>query len=1019
MTPALLLQALWLAQAAQPEPRPLAPGAEIREALAGGERVVYSIDVPAGHAAKVLLRQEGADLVVTLRRAGSEVPRFGLDMVSGPAGEELVFPPVLDEPAAWHVLVRPILPKAPRGEFTVSFELEPADERSRSVAEARRLYQAAAVTSTSTGNTAESQRKARDQYAEAALAAAGAGDAVLAAEATYQSARSSDRIGEVPAAFEGQRRALQMFRALGRRDREARVLNRLGDLSRKLGDVSDSERSFAEALPLAQQARDLFTVAEIQNNWGLLKMVTGRYEEALDQLQAAIPLAEYVSAPDVLGSLHFNSAEAYQSMGELDKSIEAFHTALEVEDRTSSPRRMGRLLHFLAEAYFENGDDAKARATLQRALEQLEKAGDQAYLGEALGFQARLLHKSGEHAQAVGSFTRAVPMLREARNPQAEAKLLSAWAELELDGGEPGAALAKLAQALELARRAASPEREAKALYLQALALEKQDRLDEAIQSIAGAIASVEATRGAIVRSELRTSYLATVRSYFDLYVDLLGRRGSSAAAFEMSERAHARTLLEGLAESASKIHKGVDPELLARQRRLQAELNAKENVRVQAALRDGDKSPGVLLLSRQIERLLEQWQDGQAQIRAASPAYWALSRPQPVSAAHVQKALLDEGSALVEYYLGAKRGHVWVIDRQAVSVHELPAAAKVNGLARRYHELLSRDRETLAAAEREKLAQAIADAGRGLAALVWQPVEKRVQGKRLLIVADGALQYVPFAALPGATGQPLLASHEIAYLPSASVLDTIRREGRRTASRGAAVFADPVFASDDSRVAQAGRPAEAAPALDAATRSALRGAGGSFPRLRFSRREAETIAAAAGARTFEALDFSAAKKTLLERDLRQYRILHFATHGLLNTEHPELSGLVFSLVDKAGKPVDGFLRLHEIYNLDLDADLVVLSACRTALGKEVHGEGLIGLTRGFLYAGASRVVSSVWSVDDRASAVLMSRFYVAMLSKGVAPAAALREAQLSLLREPRWSSPHYWAAFGLQGEWK
>src|SRR6185436_8232220 len=221
MTPALLLQALWLAQAAQPEPRPLAPGAEMREALAGGERVVYSIDVPAGHAAKVLLRQEGADLVVTLRRAGSEVPRFGLDMASGPAGEELVFPPVLDEPAAWHVLVRPILPKAPRGEFTVSFELEPADERSRSVAEARRLYQAAAVTSTSTGNTAESQRKARDQYAEAALAAAGAGDAVLAAEATYQSARSSDRIGEVPAAFEGQRRALQMFRALGRRDREA------------------------------------------------------------------------------------------------------------------------------------------------------------------------------------------------------------------------------------------------------------------------------------------------------------------------------------------------------------------------------------------------------------------------------------------------------------------------------------------------------------------------------------------------------------------------------------------------------------------------------------------------------------------------------------------------------------------------------------------------------------------------------------------------------------------------------
>jgi CHAT domain-containing protein len=162
-----------------------------------------------------------------------------------------------------------------------------------------------------------------------------------------------------------------------------------------------------------------------------------------------------------------------------------------------------------------------------------------------------------------------------------------------------------------------------------------------------------------------------------------------------------------------------------------------------------------------------------------------------------------------------------------------------------------------------------------------------------------------------------------------------------------------------------------------------------------------------------------AAKQTLVARDLRKYRILHFATHGSLNSAHPELSGLVLSLVDGRGKPIDGFLRLHEIYNLDLDADLVVLSACRTALGKEVYGEGLIGLTRGFMYAGASRVVSSVWNVDDRASAQLMSRFYEAMLTRRLSPASALREAQLALLRQPRWANPHYWAAFGLQGDWK
>src|SRR5262249_25791283 len=188
------------------------------------------------------------------------------------------------------------------------------------------------------------------------------------------------------------------------------------------------------------------------------------------------------------------------------------------------------------------------------------------------------------------------------------------------------------------------------------------------------------------------------------------------------------------------------------------------------------------------------------------------------------------------------------------------------------------------------------------------------------------------------------------------------------------------------------------------------------YPRLRFSRTEAQAIAAASKG-AFEALDFTAAKQTLTSRDLRRYRVLHFATHGVLNTSHPDLAGLVLSLVDQDGTPIDGFLRLHEIYNLDLDADLVVLSACRTALGKEVYGEGLIGLTRGFMYAGATRVVSSVWNVDDRASALLMSRFYEAMLTKRLPPARALRDAQLSLLAEPRWANPHYWAAFGLQGE--
>jgi CHAT domain-containing protein len=153
--------------------------------------------------------------------------------------------------------------------------------------------------------------------------------------------------------------------------------------------------------------------------------------------------------------------------------------------------------------------------------------------------------------------------------------------------------------------------------------------------------------------------------------------------------------------------------------------------------------------------------------------------------------------------------------------------------------------------------------------------------------------------------------------------------------------------------------------------------------------------------------------------EVGQYRIVHFATHGLLNNEHPELSGVVLSLVDQAGNPQDGFLRLHDIYNMKLPADLVVLSACNTGLGKDVRGEGLIGLTRGFMYAGASGVMSSLWKVDDEATAELMKIFYSAMLNDGLAPAAALRQAQLTLRKQKRWHSPYYWASFVLQGEYR
>jgi CHAT domain-containing protein len=329
--------------------------------------------------------------------------------------------------------------------------------------------------------------------------------------------------------------------------------------------------------------------------------------------------------------------------------------------------------------------------------------------------------------------------------------------------------------------------------------------------------------------------------------------------------------------------------------------------------------------------------------------------------------------------------------------------------------------------------------------------LQQEWNGKRLAIVAPGALEYIPFAALPmpqPSSARPLITEHEIVNLPSASALAALRVEtaGRKRAEKSIAVLADPVFDPGDPRVLiarnrisnknlvvsarSAGKtqiPAESEPpsALNSDLKRALRGFNiinerGGFSRLPFSREEAQAIASFSPKDSLmQATDFQANRATATGGELARYRIIHFATHGLLNSEYPDLSGLVLSLVTEDGKPQDGFLRMHEIYNLNLPADLIVLSACQTALGKQIKGEGLVGLTRGFMYAGARRVVASLWQVDDLATAQLMKSFYRGVLKEGLRPAAALRAAQLETIKQKRWSSPFFWAAFTIQGEWK
>jgi CHAT domain-containing protein len=401
-----------------------------------------------------------------------------------------------------------------------------------------------------------------------------------------------------------------------------------------------------------------------------------------------------------------------------------------------------------------------------------------------------------------------------------------------------------------------------------------------------------------------------------------------------------------------------------------------------------------------------------------------------------IQKQL-DENTVVLEYSLGDERSYLWAVTQNSLKTYELPKRDEITKVAQQVYQSLGA-RSVVKSVETPAQRQAriaAADeqfqkAGSELTRMIIAPALAELGTKRLVVVADGALQYVPFAALAVNGSRPLVVDHEIVSLPSASALAIQRQTlaNRQPAPKGIAVVADPVFSTADVRFRSSGQAKDVAHASASTandTRILEHLSGGAkngqlaIRRLPFTRQEADQILAVAPAgANFKAIDFRANRALATSGELSQYRYVHFATHGYLDTTRAGLSAIVLSMIDEQGKPQDGFLRAHDIYNLKLPAELVVLSACETGLGKEVRGEGIEGLTRGFMYAGARRVVVSLWNVNDKATASLMQRLYLGMLRGKKTPAAALRAAQIEMLRSKQWQSPYYWAPFVMQGEW-
>ncbi|HEX6624255.1 MAG TPA: CHAT domain-containing protein [Pyrinomonadaceae bacterium] len=615
----------------------------------------------------------------------------------------------------------------------------------------------------------------------------------------------------------------------------------------------------------------------------------------------------------------------------------------------------------------------------------------------------------------------------------------------------------------------------------------------ESLAAFRSALSTIETIRqGSLRADEARTTFLATTEDVFDeasaaFAESALLAQGSSAAdaplagpalehaaeGLRVVEQGRARSLLDMLGETGAEITEGVPADLLQRKQENQARqqeiASQLTGVTVSA---DGPKR-SLSELEEELNRLQTEYDSIENQIRAASPRYAALTTTQPLTLAEIQQRVLDEQTALLEYSLGEKTSYLYAATKTGAALYRLPARAEVERQAVAVRE------QIIPATLRRALTDSTGETKRGITVssegagslaagnyagvanalykMVVEPAARFAGERRLLIVADGALNYVPFHAL--VTARPasgaeyatlsyVLKTNETVYAPSASVVAAIRQQAQASggAKTGGSMLlvADPVFGPGDARAKGAPAPASDTGAQADASRglsgvdnavedinAGRESAGGppsttaggvTLARLAGTREEAQQIAGLArttGTKADVWLDLDANESNVEARDLRQYRVVHFATHGLLNAERPQFTGVVLSLVgNKASE--DGFLRTDEIFNLKLSSPLVMLSACETGLGKEKKGEGVIGLTRAFMYAGAPTVGVSLWSVADKSTADLMTDFYRNLFAKeGTAPAAAMRAARQKMIADKKYSAPFYWAPFVLVGDWQ
>jgi CHAT domain-containing protein len=768
--------------------------------------------------------------------------------------------------------------------------------------------------------------------------------------------------------------------------------------SRKAENKKKALEKFTEALRIWQELDDEYEQAVIFYGMAWAYHGLSEYSQAVINFSKALQIM--LKIEDVYGQAlnHAGMGSAQYVLNENELSAYNYEQAIGIYRRIGQPRPLAIALSGFGTVLFLLERDAEAISTFEEALRLRITANDKN--GEVLTriSLGKLFLRQKNYKKALSQFNQAQSILLELKgNSEAEAELLLHFGLLKLEQGNLQSAQEDLMKALNLFEGNGKKLGEATIL----LSLSRvQTRLDNFIlarEYIERAIKQIEAVRQSTPDFNSQIKFTATIQNYYEHYVLLLMKmherdpgKGYNREALRITEQSRARSLLDQLGRHRL-IHKTkIEPELLERNHRLREELAeaftlpTKNNTnQIKAA----------------IQRISAQYAETEAEINLRFNAPESASLP-ILSAKNIQDNL-DDHTVLLEYALSENKSFLWFVTKNEIKSYSLPSSIRIEDVAQKVFGCISK----LIPVKEEKLCRQHINE---LSQILLNPIADDIQNKRLLVVAQGFLQYVPFAALFNPNSQNyLIESNEIISLPSASALNFLRQNSDKTPDKTVAIFADPIYSPSDGRILNKNKLH-----IKSDSPSYL-------PRLFASKFEAENIASFANPeKVLLRMNEEANRDVVFNSKLQNYRILHFATHALIDDKRPELSSIALSFYDAEGNKSYGYFRANDILRLNLNADLVVLSSCRSGTGKQVKGEGIVSFTHSFFSVGAKRMISSVWDVKDKVAAEIMTKFYRGHLSEGKPVSIALREAQLEIMQDTRWKQPFYWSAFVMQGDW-